>query len=774
MKASSSVQVNYQFAAEPKAVQSRSKYRDPNEIRPSEMTEMANDSRIGAGRYSRPDHAASKISYKKNSQVKNTEEDIHYKNVYTELLEQPIQDESELVPDYYIDKPATPEYRPMHPGVEVATQIEDNELFDYVLEVEPILQVLVGKSLEQAQTELTEEDDKLEEMRRRMRFEKLRNAELMVTQRKEALHIRKQDEKKRREKQHQLRDEQGALAHQKFITRILSKNLTYGMKNTSLNILKDQGALRYSMNLELKREYLPYLLETITSLNQQHEGIQRNLHAFMDEITQGYVNAHAQTVQAEAERKRKVLEDKKAEEARLAAEKKHRRQRRKQIRQHLAKKSLLEKIQATALGVQNQEIENPFGIEITDILPTTKESLATIGGLIGELWLVLDALQEEQKIDIQLEDIVQVFVKLLGGEKYNIPSLPIYLREQSQEVINNVRKQMGENLILFNQNKAEKIEEIYNQVSDINHHQTLNLLSSNGLLDNSLFKSLNKALLYISLTSVDYKIPEPKQPEPIVPVAQSENKGEVEGEVPQEGEAKEPEEKPVDEEKTVEEQKQEEIELKIPEVTEMEKEILKILGKLNMNFVSGWELKQDLNGVIRFRVPLNRNPVVEGEQEEGEAQEEVQQTQQTQQTEQDQLNSEEAPAPIVEETQEDANEKIRKLILSDDFIEPFDGTTFEKEKSELPEQESLSNGFKAYNFGQFEGKNFAQINEKGQRLLRRELITLIKECIPAWNEVSEENILRKSELKSRANERVILNTLINNSEEIPIFDIEIN
>jgi len=84
------------------------------------------------------------------------------------------------------------------------------------------------------------------------------------------------------------------------------------------------------------------------------------------------------------------------------------------------------------------------------------------------------------------------------------------------------------------------------------------------------------------------------------------------------------------------------------------------------------------------------------------------------------------------------------------------------------------NAFKVYNLGQFEGKNFAQINERGQRILRKELITLIKECIPGWNEISEENILRKSELKSRENEKVILQDLIKNSEEIPIFDIEIN
>ncbi len=60
-------------------------------------------------------------------------------------------------------------YKPLPPGVDVSTQIEDYELFDFILEVEPVLQVLVGKSLENAQTELREEDEKIEEMRHKVR-----------------------------------------------------------------------------------------------------------------------------------------------------------------------------------------------------------------------------------------------------------------------------------------------------------------------------------------------------------------------------------------------------------------------------------------------------------------------------------------------------------------------------------------------------------------------------------------------------------------------------
>lgn len=48
---------------------------------------------------------------------------------------------------------------PDHPGHEKANQVNDMdpELFDYELEVEPILQVLVGKSLEQARIEVIEQ-----------------------------------------------------------------------------------------------------------------------------------------------------------------------------------------------------------------------------------------------------------------------------------------------------------------------------------------------------------------------------------------------------------------------------------------------------------------------------------------------------------------------------------------------------------------------------------------------------------------------------------------
>ena len=48
---------------------------------------------------------------------------------------------------------------PTEPGVEKETQIRDGDLFDFDLEVEPILEVLIGKSLEQSRMEVLEEEE---------------------------------------------------------------------------------------------------------------------------------------------------------------------------------------------------------------------------------------------------------------------------------------------------------------------------------------------------------------------------------------------------------------------------------------------------------------------------------------------------------------------------------------------------------------------------------------------------------------------------------------
>ena len=61
--------------------------------------------------------------------------------------------------DDFITRPATPKYIPKKTGIDVVTEIGDYDLFDYDREVQPILNVLLTKTVEQALLEVEEETE---------------------------------------------------------------------------------------------------------------------------------------------------------------------------------------------------------------------------------------------------------------------------------------------------------------------------------------------------------------------------------------------------------------------------------------------------------------------------------------------------------------------------------------------------------------------------------------------------------------------------------------
>jgi len=66
-------------------------------------------------------------------------------------------DEFEVEPDFYIDMAPDAIFVPELDGVDKQNQLDTKSIFDFEQEARPILQVLVGKSLDQAQVEVTEE-----------------------------------------------------------------------------------------------------------------------------------------------------------------------------------------------------------------------------------------------------------------------------------------------------------------------------------------------------------------------------------------------------------------------------------------------------------------------------------------------------------------------------------------------------------------------------------------------------------------------------------------
>ena len=181
-------------------------------------------------------------------------------NLWEELDDhQNMVNEFDIEPDYFIDEAPEAVFIPNPEGELKATQIFDGDpdLFDYENEVEPILQVLVGKAIEHARIEAIEEFENIELDKHNKKFYQLKEAELMETQRLEEARARKNDEVDRRNLQMRTTKNNMIAAEKKIVARSFAKNLLKNFKKESMKVLVDIGTLRKPSELSVGMTYVP-------------------------------------------------------------------------------------------------------------------------------------------------------------------------------------------------------------------------------------------------------------------------------------------------------------------------------------------------------------------------------------------------------------------------------------------------------------------------------------------------------------------------------------
>jgi hypothetical protein len=94
-----------------------------------------------------------------------------------------MMDEEDIEPDYYIDRAPEAVFIPNREGENKEVQVIDRDLdlFDFNLEAEPILQVLVGKCLEHARIEVIEEYEQKTLATHKGMYKQMKESELMET-----------------------------------------------------------------------------------------------------------------------------------------------------------------------------------------------------------------------------------------------------------------------------------------------------------------------------------------------------------------------------------------------------------------------------------------------------------------------------------------------------------------------------------------------------------------------------------------------------------------
>jgi len=218
--------------------------------------------------------------------------------------------------DAFMDRPPTPLFIPVKVGVDVETQIEAGDLFDFDFEVEPILEVLVGKTLEQGLMEVMEEEELAAMRAHQEHFEQIRNAELVATQRMEAAEKRKMEEKERRVAQEKARVEREKVVREKVAAQTFARGYLSGLVGTVFDKLYEAGVFYDPVEKEVKGEFMEWLSgATVAEVAKQSTARQ-----CVEALIQKALKLNAEQKEAaEAERQKKLEEEKAAAAAAAAA-----------------------------------------------------------------------------------------------------------------------------------------------------------------------------------------------------------------------------------------------------------------------------------------------------------------------------------------------------------------------------------------------------------------------------------------------------------------------
>jgi len=268
---------SYSFKSEPRAVQAK--------FRPGQGTNIHSDPRVARGNtYAStlirqdPDDIQLQPRSKKKKRLKQTVFDVKpetqkYIPVPLEqyLVEQVVptesRDESEQT-DVFLPEPPVKEYYtrnlPKKTGVDVSTQIEpEDQLFNFDLEVEPLLNVLISKTLEVSLMEVEEEEELKAIRQEKARYiqERLEEQQqIMKEEEEEVARVRSKDELRKRE-QERVKRESDVSA--KVFSCLSVKALVSRAKGSAFDAM-DKSGVFFDPDLKMvEEEFMPWLCNLV-------------------------------------------------------------------------------------------------------------------------------------------------------------------------------------------------------------------------------------------------------------------------------------------------------------------------------------------------------------------------------------------------------------------------------------------------------------------------------------------------------------------------------
>lgn len=339
----------YTFSAKPEPVierTDRQKYRSTNALAPSQFsTTIPNimaDPRVVRGNthakmataYSPPMTATvikppqkksapaprartpPPVAGRVNTQVQTVPfvENLSRKTVKNEISTQTVDDE--------FDVPATSEpFVPLPSGTDAATLIEDDDLFDFEMEAEPVVHVLVTRTIEDALRAVLDEEEMKAIMDHKTKWETQRNFERGTLQRMSARAHRRDNEKRNARLDEIKREAEEAKKEREALAQQLAREYVASIEQSVYKQMVEYGnhfeqlfasgqaqpdpqrknpyEVFYDTTLrEVKSSFLPWLAEKTYSRVRERADVRKAIDSLMTSATQ---NLTATSALAEAE-----------------------------------------------------------------------------------------------------------------------------------------------------------------------------------------------------------------------------------------------------------------------------------------------------------------------------------------------------------------------------------------------------------------------------------------------------------------------------------------
>lgn len=218
--------------------------------------------------------------------------DVQTELYLEEIVDRIVEVDMECQTDAFLDRPPTPLFIPAKTGKDVATQILEGELFDFDLEVKPMLQVLVGKTIEQALLEVMEEEELANLRASQYKYEEIRNVELAEVQRLEEQERRHREEKERRKRQQWEIVYKHNETSQKISARAFAQRYLADLLPSVFDSLRNSGYFYDPVERDIEIGFIPWLMNEVEK-TMEHSMVGRTvLDMLIREVVERRLNSY--------------------------------------------------------------------------------------------------------------------------------------------------------------------------------------------------------------------------------------------------------------------------------------------------------------------------------------------------------------------------------------------------------------------------------------------------------------------------------------------------